>query len=517
MGIKNNLNTLSMQPKGSAMSLLINIDGQSRQPVFRQIIDQIIAFIDAGALKTGARLPSTRLLADKLGVNRSTVYKAYQELWSLGYLESKPGSYSTVRNRPKVVTQQRKPDESLIHWQERITPISEDLYRASLKEQAVVRKIAPSDAVNFIPLSPDSRLFPMDAFRKCMNHVLIGEGVDLLQYGSPLGYGPLREYIADRMRLHSVSVTADEIMITTGAQNAIELLLKMLAAPGSVVAFETPTYSRAIDIFKLGGVKMLGIPMNKNGMDLDALEHLIKKESPALVYTITNFHNPTGITTGQSHRERLLRICERRRIPLVEDGFEEEMKYFGKAVLPVKSMDHHGVVIYLGTFSKILFPGLRIGWIAAEQACIDRLVPIQRTLILSGNLLDQAALDRFCRLGHYDLHVKRMHRIYRKRMLSALSAADKYLPKKHVSWTTPAGGYTIWIRVKGLSMTEEDVTGHILSDGVMALPGSSHFYGSSDGLYFRLSIAHLDETEIEEGIRRLGKSFDRLYGKRGGQ
>ena len=497
------------------MGVLIKIDEQSKRPMFRQIMDQIIELVDSEALKPGARLPSTRSLADKLAVNRSTVYNAYQELWSLGYLESRPGSYSTVRRRARVASKQDKPDKGLIEWHKRITSGSEGLYEAYLKEKALFPKTAVSEVINFIPLSPDSRLFPMDAFRKCMNHVLISEGVDLLQYGSPLGYGPLREFIAEWMRLHSVSISTDEIMITTGAQNAIELLLKLLTEPGAGVAFETPTYSRAIDIFRLSNVKMIEVPMNRDGMDLDALEHLLSQESPVMIYTIPNFHNPTGITTEQSHRERLLHICELYGTPLVEDGFEEEMKYFGKAVLPIKSMDHRGVVIYLGTFSKILFPGLRIGWIAADKECIDRLVPIQRASIISGNLLDQAALDRFCRLGYYDLHIKRMHRIYRKRMHTALKAMKSTLSPRQIEWTQPAGGYTIWVRLKGLKMSEDKIIGHIFDHGVMTLPGSSHFYGPSDGVYFRLSIAHLDEPDIEEGIRRLGRGVDQLYTKGG--
>ena len=497
------------------MGVLIKIDELSKKPIFRQIMDQIIELVDSETLKPGARLPSTRSMADRLGVNRSTVYKAYQELWSPGYVESSPGSYSTVRKRTRVVSKQSKPYKGLVEWHRKSTAGCRGLYDTHVKEEALFQKTGVPGIINFIPLSPDSRLFPMDEFRKCMNHVLVSHGVNLLQYGSPLGYGPLKEFIAERMQLHSVSISADEIMITTGAQNAIELLLRLLVGPGTGVVFEIPTYSRAIDIFRLGDVKMIGVPMNKDGMDLDALEHLLDRESPAMIYTIPNFHNPTGITTEQSHREKLLRIGEHYQIPLVEDGFEEEMKYFGKAVLPIKSMDHRGVVIYLGTFSKVLFPGLRIGWIAADKECIDRLLPIQRAMILSGNILDQAALDRFCRLGYYDLHIKRMHRIYRKRMQTALSTMKSSLNHGQIEWTQPAGGYTIWVRLKGLKMSEDEIIEHLIDHGVMVLPGSSHFYGASDGVYFRISIAHLDEPDIEEGIRRLSRGLDQLYRKDG--
>ena len=493
------------------MNILLDIDNPSDVPIFRQIINQLVHLIDTGSLPPGSRLPSTRHLAERLSVNRSTVYRAYQELWSLGYLESRPGSYSTVRRRPRVAAAARGTDSGHIDWPRRATPVTRALHAAHRHEEALLQKAAGGDIINFVPLSPDSRLFPLDAFRRCMNHVLRREGQQLLQYGTPLGYGPLRQFIAERMRLHGVAVTADEIMITTGAQNAIERLLRLLAAPGASLACESPTYSRAMDIFRLADVRIVGVPMTDAGMDLGALEQVIQRHGPVLVYTIPNFHNPTGITTDQGHREQLLAICERHRLPLLEDGFEEEMKYFGKTVLPIKSMDHHGVVIYLGTFSKILFPGLRIGWIAADRRCIDRLASIQRALILSGNLLDQAALHRFCRMGDYDLHVSRMHRIYRRRMQTVLKALRATFTDGRIHWTEPAGGYTVWVRLQATAADEDRIVDRLLDHGVMVLPGSFHFHGPADGTYFRLSIAHLDEAAITEGIRRLAAGIEALY------
>lgn len=495
------------------MGILIKTDAKSNIPLFRQIMEQIIDLIEARALAPDTRLPSSRSLAERLGVNRSTVYKAYQELWALGYLNSRPGSYSTIRQRPRVVSRETGTGRGLIDWREASTGSARNLYDRYTQEKPYMDVAPRPGTIDFIPLSPDSRLFPVDDFRKCMNHVLVTEGAKLLEYGSARGYRPLREFIASRMSQHSVSITADEILITTGAQNGIELLLQLLAPSGSGVAFEGPTYSRALDIFRLYDLKMIEIPMDENGMDLSALRRVIDRESPALVYTIPNFHNPTGLTTTQEHRESLLHICEQYRIPLVEDGFEEEMKYFGKAVLPIKSMDRRGVVTYLGTFSKVLFPGLRIGWIAAEKACIDRLVPIQRAAILSGNLLDQAALERFCRLGHYDLHIKRMHRIYRKRMQTAFKAMREALPAEWVDWTQPAGGYTIWIRLRHPRIDEAVLMANLADSGVRVLPGRFHYHGSPAGLNFRLSIGLLEETEIQEGIARLGEAIESTIGK----
>jgi DNA-binding transcriptional MocR family regulator len=493
------------------MGWLINIEKDRAGPIFRQIMDRIVEMVDAGTLAPGARLPATRSLAEQLGVNRSTVYRAYQELWSMGYLESRPGSYSRIRKRIRLAPVPPKTPPSLIDWASRCTGPTRTLCEAFSRETDLIGPVPDGATIDFVPLAPDSRLFPLDDFRKCMNRTLVREGHRLLQYGSPQGYEPLRKIIAERMRRHSMKVSADEILITTGAQNAIQILVQALTEPGDKVVIEMPTYSRAMGIFRLGGVTMSGVSMNDDGMDLTALERLLGRITPAMVYTIPNFHNPTGITTDQAHRERLLRICERRAIPLVEDGFEEEMKYFGKPVLPIKSMDHQGVVIYLGTFSKVLFPGLRIGWVAAEKALIDRLTRVQQASILSGNLLGQAALARFCRQGYYDRHVRRFHRAYRRRMKTALSALERHFPAHQVTWTRPAGGYTIWVGLTRLALGEAELLGCFTKNKVRVMPGSVHYHGDQRGLSFRLSIAHLDEGGIETGIRRLGRAIRRLY------
>jgi DNA-binding transcriptional MocR family regulator len=495
------------------MSILINIDTKTSTPIFRQIIAGIVSLIESKAIQPGMRLPSTRTMADNLSVNRSTVYKAYQELWAMGYLESRPGAYTTVRKRINIVTRKPIAPKGILDWTRRINKGSQNIRRTYIKDETLFKQVNASKVINFIPLSPDSRLLPLDSFRKCMNDVLVRQGAALLQYGSPLGYQPLREYIAERMRAHSVSISSDEIMITTGAQNAIELLVKTMTLPGVGIAVEAPTYSRAIDILQLNHLKIIEVPMTSDGMDLNALDAILAQQSPAMIYTMPNFQNPTGITTPQDHRETLLHICKKNKIPLIEDGYEEELKYFGKAVLPIKSMDHGGVVIYIGTFSKILFPGLRIGWIAADKQLIDSLAPVQRASIISGNLLDQAAVYQFCRMGHYDRHLKRMHLTYRNRMQKAMQAMQTHLDPDQVHWTQPAGGYTVWLKLKNLNMQENRVMETLIHHGVALLPGSTHFHGSSGGLFFRISIAHLDEPAIEEGIKRLAAGLAALYGR----
>lgn len=491
--------------------ILLKIDRNRSTPIFRQIIQQVIELIERDILEEGTALPSSRELAGKLGVDRTTVYRAYQELMALGYLVSRPGSYTTVRKRPKVITKISPPEKGLINWSKISSESSRYLYNVYRNFSPEKAPDAPPDLINLSTLNPDSRIFPVNDFRRCMNQVLVNEGPKILSYGEYAGYRPLREDIAQRLQIHGIAASPDDVLITNGAQQALELILKLLAGKGRKVAIESPTYANMIPLLRHHNISILEIPMDNKGMDLGVLKSRLEKDRPAFVYTIPNFHNPTGITTSQSHREALLRLCEEYAVPLVEDGFEEEMKYFGKVVLPIKSMDRNQVVIYLGTFSKVLFPGVRIGWIAAERECIKRLTAIKRFVDLSGSTVVQAAMSAFLRQGYYDLHLKRMHRIFRKRMQVALNSLKESLPR-HINWTKPDGGYTIWVDLKQSYEDEPSLKEFLLKYRVMASPGDYYFHSSQPRRYLRISIASLNEHEIREGIARLGRALDEFKG-----
>lgn len=488
--------------------LLITIDSQSKEPIYKQVFNQIKEMTDTGILKPGDKLPSSRIFSEKLGVNRTTITKAYEELWGLGYIESRQGSYSFVRKRTELANPIIEEKESLIDWSEKIS--------ARIKTLRVHKTNNPwkdpeKGIINFVSLSPDPRLMPVSEFRRSLNNVLAKEGASLLQYGDPQGYQPLREFIAEQMQKHCISISAEQILITQGAQNGIELVLKLLVNEGTEVVIESPTYSSVIPLFNYYGAKTIGVSVNEDGMDLDELETILQIRKITLVYTIPNFHNPTGISTSQAHRERLLALCEQYKVILVEDGFQEEMKYYGKVVLPIKSMDKNEVVIYLGTFSKILFPGLRIGWIAAAKECVSKLTLLIKSAALSGNSLDQAALNLFCRSGYYDLHIKRIHRIYRKRMELTIKTIRDCFPLENVNFTKPNGGYMLWFELRNIEKSEDEIIAYFLSNNVAVSPGKLFYNKASNGKYFRISIANRDEKEIVEGIRNLGKALKQLY------
>lgn len=485
--------------------LLFELDPENPLPAYLQIRDTIVARVDDGTLLPGDTLPPTRVLAESLGVHRSTVIRAYDEIRALGYLESRPGSYTTVRRRAPLATEPGATLESesptFINWARasRSLPIEPPPFDqpANLEESA-------DRPIDLERLAADPALAPTEELRRCMKHLMSRTGSEVLDYAHPAGWLPLRETIASRLRAHGVSVGVDEILITNGAQQGIDLALRLLVRPGDRVVVEVPTYGMLHPLLQLHGARPTEITMTEHGMDLDRLEDELERRQPRLVYTMPNFHNPTGITTRQPHRERLLALCEKWKIPILEDGFEEEMKYFGKAVLPIKSMDHRRLVLYVGTCSKVVFPGFRVGWIAADRTAIERLTSIQHVTSLAANTIAQATAARFFQRGEFESYLRRIHRVYRRRMQILLDGLEASLPRD-VQWTRPQGGYTAWLTLPSPVADEPTICDRLDRAGVRAAPGCRFYATPPKHAHLRLSIACIDEEAIKEGCRRIGR------------
>jgi GntR family transcriptional regulator/MocR family aminotransferase len=492
--------------------LLLRIDPASAEPLYRQVARQIVGLVEGGALKEGEALPSSRELAAKLGLSRFTVASAYRELWAKGYVEARPGSYTKVRKRPRLAGS--GPSRSPAAGPE-FARISERA-RAALSSPsaaALVRRSPCGEIIDFAPMTLDNRIFPLDELRSCFSRSVARRQSALLNYCEPGGYLPLREDIASRMRMHGIETSPEEVLVTHGSLQGLELATKLLVDPGDRVAVEDPTFAQVLPLFRLHGARIEAVPIGPAGLDLEALARASGgkgKRSIALVYSIPSFHNPTGVTTSQAHRERLLALCEERGVPLVEDGFQEEITYFGKTVLPVKSMDASGIVIYLGSFSKVLFPGLRLGWAVARREWIERMAGLKAMSDVSCSPLVQAALHRFFEGGHYDRQLRRVNRVFAKRMRKAVAALGRHLPPARASFAPPSGGYLLWIRVDAPGAGEDEVLAALERSRVSAAPGSLFFAEPPKNTYLRLSISSLDEAEIEEGARRLGEALRSL-------
>ena len=495
--------------------LIVKLDKTSQEPIYRQIVGQIVQLVEDDSLKEGDVLPPTRELASMLAVSRFTVSQAYHHLWAKGYIESKPGSYTRVRGRPKLASCPAKGKTNV---------------QVSLRARVATGAARPgadlvpvnthsvgnrNGIIDFSRFILDERLFPMDAFRTALHRSLTRKRADLLNYAESAGYAPFRKYIADRMRTHCVSADPEEILITSGSMQGIELVTKLLTDRGQSVAVEEPTFASVLPLFQLFGATADPIPMRTDGMDLDILEQRLiagknRGVQMAFVYTIPSFHNPTGITTKQDHRERLLSLCEQFNVPFVEDSFQEEITYFRKAVLPIKSMDRTGLGLYIGSFSKVLFPGLRIGWIVARREWIERLTLLKRLSDISTSPFIQAALLKFCESGAYEQHLRKINRIFARRMEVALAALATNLPSSHVSFIRPSGGYLVWLKIEGIDGGEARIKAALLKHGVSAAMGGPFFTQPPAEIYLRLSISALDEDQIVEGAKRLGRVLREL-------
>lgn len=489
-------------------NMLLSIDKSSSETIFEQLVDQIKSLIESGDLNEGFQLPSSRQLSVSLGINRSTVIRAYEELWAMGYLESTPGSYTKVRKR-KVQNQHANPiTNKNKFW--------EDLFTGEFKpDPDKIKKFSQlisdnrDDIISFDRLEPDSRLIDERLISACFRDALTDSEQNIFGYCNPRGYEPLRHSIISHMRLHGVNTSEENILITNGSQNSLQLIFQAFLSKDDVIAVESPTYSMLIPLIKYFGCKIFEIPVTEKGMDIDLLEQYLREHPIKMIYTMPTFHNPTSVTMPQDRRERLLSICEKHKVIIIEDSIEEEMKYFGKVHLPIKSIDTHGVVIYLGSFSKILAPGFRIGWIIADKECIDRLTTLKTIFDLSSNTLSQIMLHRFCKSGYYELHIRKFLRAFRKRMKVALKSLKTYMPADKVNWTEPLGGFLIWLKLN-IKRKDIDLEEHFRRYGVKIISGKSFFYNPPNEHYIRFSISKCNEAEIEEGVKRMAKAIEDL-------
>jgi DNA-binding transcriptional MocR family regulator len=350
---------------------------------------------------------------------------------------------------------------------------------------------------------------PLEPFERSLRAALRRHGTRLMEYGDPQGFPPLRQSLSRRLGQLGIRAGPEEILITHGAQQALDLVLSGLARPGDAVVVESPTYDQMLDLLAFKGLRPLALPLGRDGLDPTALDALLSRERPALLYTMPSFQNPTGRSLSQGARETLLDLCGRHGVPILEDGFEEEMKYFGRPVLPIKSMDRAGLVLYAGTFSKVLFPGLRVGWLAAPRPCVEALTALRRTAELCPAPLQQAALEDFLEKGHYDQHLARLHRRFRRRMETTLRALRREIDPALARWEAPAGGYLIWLELPR-RVPEAALEAHLRHHGVKVQPGDRFFPEAAPRTCIRLSISGLDEEAIDTGIRRLALALRTL-------
>ncbi|MGD0755855.1 MAG: PLP-dependent aminotransferase family protein [Bacteroidales bacterium] len=487
--------------------MLLSINKESRETIVGQLLAQIKSHIDNGTIKAGFRMPSSRELARSVGVNRTTIVHLYEELWAQGYIESTPGSYTYVRKRKPVIYPAAK-DESENKKTGVIFLGRPDVNNEMAENFIKSLEKSEDGAIDLRHLIPDTRLLDKRQILNCMREVISDEIPDPFVYIHPRGYPPLREELVNHMKLHNIHTSDKNILITNGSQQSIQLILQVFSKPGDRIVLEAPTYSMLYPLLQFFRLEIIEVPLNQSGMDLNVLKRTIGEKEVRFIYTMPTYQNPAGISMPQAEREDLLRFCGEKNCIIMEDSMEEEMKYFGKAHLPLKSMDNNDLVLYLGTFSKVMAPGLRTGWIIGNHECIRQLTAVKTIFEISSGSLNQIFLQKFLRSGAYELHLRKLMRVYRKRMNIAINSVKKYIPAEKVIWSEPTGGFLIWLKL--LSKPIDNIEEYFVRYGVKISDGRNYFRNIQTNNYIRICISKENESEIEEGIKRIGKAISEL-------
>jgi len=482
----------------------IPLDREKPVPLARQIQAHFERLIAEGLLGPGVKLPATRELARALRVNRATVVLAYEELVASGAARSHVGQGTFVAPRPVGAPAAARRAETPIDWSSlfsrsaQIVESEDDRRRAVLSGRAL-----EAGGVSFAGGMPDSGLFPTDAFRRVLNEVIRDEGPALLQYSPVAGYAPLRRYLSLYLLRFGLEARPDEILIVNGSQQGFDLIARTFVDPGDAVALEQPTYPRAMQVFRAFGAQLLAVPWRADGPDVDVLERLLERHAPKLFYCQPTGHNPTGLAIGAETARRLLAAAARHQVPVVEDGFDPSLHYGERPRAPLKAQDRDGLVIYIGTFSKILFPGLRLGWILAPPPVIERLTAAKQLADLHTSALLQAAVYRFCERRLLDRHAARVTREYARRRALLLSALARRMPAG-ITWTEPQGGFSLLVTLPpGLGAAA--LLPRAVEQGVAFTPGAAFAVDGGGDRTLRLSFSAVPAARIDEGVRRLAE------------
>jgi GntR family transcriptional regulator/MocR family aminotransferase len=481
----------------------IPLDRQSAIPLYQQIKTHLRQGILSGSLAADTRLPASRQLAQDLGVNRITVENAYAELEAEGLIFSKLGSGTYVLPPdPLHPLAKNSPGAPWPLWQQ---SIQDKTNRLPDKVKAIQRP----HPISFASGIADANLFPAEDFRKVLQTVMRRDGIAALDYGERNGYAPLRGSITHILASQGLQTRPENILITSGSQQALSLVSQLLLKPGDIILVESPTHAGALDLFRALGFKVVGIPVDGQGMQVERLEELLQQHHPKLIYTIPNFHNPTGTCLNGPRRRQLLVLADRYNVPILEDDFVGDLRYDGRTQPALKALDPGGRVIYVSTFSKMLMPGLRVGFLATEGPVYDGLVSFKRVNDLATSTLVQRALEAYVTVGRYQAHLRRSCQIFRKRRDVMLAAIQRYLPAG-VRFDPPQGGLFLWLPLPE-NMDSEKLLPLAWEEGVDFAPGNGFFPDGVGGKnWLRLNFVAQAPDQIHEGIKRLGKAVKRL-------
>jgi DNA-binding transcriptional MocR family regulator len=488
---------------------MLTLQPSSDRPLHRQITETLRREIADGNFSAGTRLPSSRQLAHDLRISRITVVTAYAELEAEGVIEARVGSGTFVLppwapSRP--VDRAGESASSLIAadlppWQLDL-PQTVNPARAEMLGHVLSGPLT-ADAIGFAWGAGDPRLIPLAEFRRALVSVLDRDGPAVFGPEGGPGYPPLRRWLVGYLRQNGLDVTPDDLLITAGTQQSISLVAETLLHPGDSVIVETPTWPGALEAFEAVGARVIGIPLDEEGMRYDRLVEALEHERPRLIYTVPTFHNPTGRVMSARRRRALCTLAERYGVPILEDDHVREVRFGQPIPPPLAAFDRRGDVIHASSFTKSMIPTLRIGYLLARGPLRELLIARKRSADLFGSALMQRTLTAFLECGSVARHWRRVSRVYQRRHAVMLRALERHFPPGS-RWSGVTGGLVLWVQVpEGISVAALHAAA--LAAGVGFARGDAFFPEPADQPYLRLNFAAVDEAEIERGIAILGR------------
>ena len=387
--------------------------------------------------------------------------------------------------------------------------------RTKVVKSSVIRELLKltqrPEVISFAGGLPAPELFPIERFQEACHRVLAEKGGAALQYGTTEGYAPLREMIGHNMSRYGIVASVENVLITSGSQQALDLIGKLLVNPGDRLLVEAPTYLGALQAFDVYGAEYVSVPIDNDGLQTELLEGALRS-GPKFMYVLPNFQNPGGVTLSEGRRHELVFLAEKYGIPIIEDDPYGQLRYEGEHLPPLVVIDrenlrhddgyHLGNVIYLSTFSKTLAPGLRLGWIVAPTEVITKLVQLKQGADLHTSTFAQFVAYEVARDGFLDEHVRTIRRVYSQRRDAMLSALKEFFPPE-VTWTHPAGGLFLWVNLpEGIEC--QTLFKVALGENVAFVPGDGFYASGDEGRrHMRLNFSCAQPEQIREGIRRL--------------
>ena len=378
---------------------------------------------------------------------------------------------------------------------------------------AILQAAADPKIISFAGGLPAPELFPVKEMKATVDKVFEEHGQEAMQYGAAKGVTALREVIQQHVKeKENVDSKLDNVLVTTGSEQALDLVGKAFVDPGDTVLVEQPTYLCALDVFRSYGANFASVEMDEDGMKMDALEEALKANpNTKLIYTVPNFQNPTGRTMTEERRKQLAELAEKYDVYVLEDNPYGEIRFAGQHVPAVKSFDKSGHVLYMSTFSKTLAPGFRLGWLVADKNVVNKLTVLKQSADLHTDNLAQFAVAQFFADNDVDAHVKEISALYGKRKNLMLEGIKKYFPEG-VKYTDPEGGMFLWVEVPGVDDTVE-LFKECLEHDVAFVPGDPFFADEVQPGAFRLNYSNMKEDQIEVGLKRLGAALTAAVNK----